>query len=255
LAIALGGGSGIYFMRRFGMSTGQIALSIANLAVSLFVGAKLLYLLEAWPLSQDSWWVAIFSARLRMPGGLLLAVVLSVPLTRWMGLHYLRLGDRVIPAAGLLIVGTRIGCFLGGCCYGRPSSLLWAVRFPAGSDAYTWQVERGLLPFGTGTTVPVQPLQLYFCIVGAALFVGLIWYERHKRYDGEVLLCFALLYLWTTWLLEHLRAQPHVLTQQSVLLGAVAITAIGAVVEWRRRSRQPAILVSARDAVDQPSLL
>ncbi len=34
----------------------------------------------------------------------------------------------------------RIGCFLNGCCYGRPTDLPWGVRFPYNSFAYISQV-------------------------------------------------------------------------------------------------------------------
>jgi phosphatidylglycerol---prolipoprotein diacylglyceryl transferase len=35
----------------------------------------------------------------------------------------------------------RIGCFLNGCCYGKPTDLSWGVRFPYGSFAYSSQVQ------------------------------------------------------------------------------------------------------------------
>ncbi|MBL7107519.1 MAG: prolipoprotein diacylglyceryl transferase [Phycisphaerae bacterium] len=34
----------------------------------------------------------------------------------------------------------RIGCFLNGCCYGKPTDLPWAVSFPYGSLAYRSQI-------------------------------------------------------------------------------------------------------------------
>jgi phosphatidylglycerol:prolipoprotein diacylglycerol transferase len=34
-----------------------------------------------------------------------------------------------------------IGCFLNGCCFGKPSEVLWAVRFPYYSFVYHSQVE------------------------------------------------------------------------------------------------------------------
>jgi phosphatidylglycerol:prolipoprotein diacylglycerol transferase len=34
----------------------------------------------------------------------------------------------------------RIGCFLNGCCFGRPADLPWAVRFPYRSYAYLSQI-------------------------------------------------------------------------------------------------------------------
>src|SRR2546429_7300938 len=34
------------------------------------------------------------------------------------------------PAGVLALAIGRLGCFLAGCCYGRPSELPWAVVFP-----------------------------------------------------------------------------------------------------------------------------
>ena len=49
----------------------------------------------------------------------------------------------------------RVGCFLNGCCYGRPTTLPWGVKFPPGSFAS--------LEFGD---TPVHPSQLYNAVVG-----------------------------------------------------------------------------------------
>jgi phosphatidylglycerol:prolipoprotein diacylglycerol transferase len=71
-------------------------------------------------------------------------------------------------AAPALAVGHaigRIGCFLVGDDYGRPSTLPWAVAFP-----------QGLPP----TTVPVHPTQLY----EAALLVPLAWMLLRWRRAG-----------------------------------------------------------------------
>jgi len=45
-------------------------------------------------------------------------------------------------AVGLLLalVFGRMGCFLNGCCWGRPTDLPWGVRFPYDSLAYNSQI-------------------------------------------------------------------------------------------------------------------
>lgn len=54
-----------------------------------------------------------------------------------------RTGDSfVVPVAGSIAVG-RLSCFVGGCCYGVPTNLPWAVIFP------------------TVDVVPRHPAQLY----------------------------------------------------------------------------------------------
>jgi phosphatidylglycerol:prolipoprotein diacylglycerol transferase len=66
----------------------------------------------------------------------------------------------------------RIGCFLVGDDYGRPSDLPWAVAFP-----------EGLPP----TVVPVHPTQLYETIALAVLTWALIRWRRRGVADIDVL--------------------------------------------------------------------
>jgi phosphatidylglycerol:prolipoprotein diacylglycerol transferase len=66
----------------------------------------------------------------------------------------------------------RIGCFLVGDDYGRPSDVPWAVAFP-----------QGLPP----TDVPVHPTQLYEAIALAAVAWLLIRWRRRNVPDAVVL--------------------------------------------------------------------
>ncbi len=149
----------------------------------------LLYLLEAWVsggLHADR--LPLLDERLRIPGGILLAIIIELPLSRLVDRRYLWTADALVPAAGLTLAGIRIGCLLQGCCYGTPSSLPWAIRYAARSDAYWWQMEHGAIPLGATAMRPVHPLPLYFAFAGLALFAAFSIYEPRKRYDGEVLL-------------------------------------------------------------------
>jgi phosphatidylglycerol:prolipoprotein diacylglycerol transferase len=53
--------------------------------------------------------------------------------------------DILAPSAALGMGLGRIGCFLNGCCWGLPSDLPWAVRFPFGSNASIEQWYAGQL--------------------------------------------------------------------------------------------------------------
>jgi phosphatidylglycerol:prolipoprotein diacylglycerol transferase len=59
--------------------------------------------------------------------GGLLAVILSA---RWLGLPAARLLDAAVPWIALAQAIGRIGCLLGGCCYGAVSSAPWAMAYP-----------------------------------------------------------------------------------------------------------------------------
>jgi phosphatidylglycerol:prolipoprotein diacylglycerol transferase len=65
----------------------------------------------------------------------------------------------------------RIGCFLAGCCYGRPSDVPWAVHFPELSG-------------------PVHPTQLYDSLAALLLTGVLLFRYPRRKFDGE---CIAIL--------------------------------------------------------------
>ncbi len=228
LGAALGGAGVVWLMRRAGFAAWQVAIVIAALIVAIILGSKTLYVIEVWP----AWWggpqplaAVVLSPHMRIPGGILLAVLAGPWIARAIGVGFLRYADVVTPAAGLLMVGIRVGCFLEGCCVGRATSLPWGVRFAPGTPAHSAQVGAGLIHPRTAWSEPVHALQLYFAAAGLALFVALAARQPQKRFDGEILLLFGLGYFWSTWALEFLRALPHPLTQHTVLAAALATSA------------------------------
>lgn len=83
---------------------------------------------------------AIWQGGLELLGGVVLAILVvffylwhhKLPIRRYLD----------ILAVGLMLalVFGRTGCFLNGCCFGKPTDKLWGVRFPYGSFAYGSQV-------------------------------------------------------------------------------------------------------------------
>jgi phosphatidylglycerol:prolipoprotein diacylglycerol transferase len=116
----------------------------------------------------------------------------------------------------------RIGCFLVGDDYGRPSDLPWAVAFP-----------QGLPP----TDVPVHPTQLY----EAAALVVVAWLLFRWRRDGVadvvVLGRYLVLAGAIRFAIEFVRINVRVIGPFSLAhLVSAALVAIGAVMLLRRRS-------------------
>ncbi|UCG56113.1 MAG: prolipoprotein diacylglyceryl transferase [Phycisphaerales bacterium] len=106
------------------------------------VGARLFFVFHHFDQFRDNLFatLAIWKGGLELLGG----VILAIPLI-FFYLVYHKLPIRKyldILAIGLMLALTfgRIGCFLNGCCYGKPTSLPWGVRFPYNSFAYVSQV-------------------------------------------------------------------------------------------------------------------
>jgi phosphatidylglycerol:prolipoprotein diacylglycerol transferase len=108
----------------------------------------------------------------------------------------------------------RIGCFLVGDDYGRPSTLPWAVAFP-----------KGLPP----TDVPVHPTQLYEAIPLAMLAWLLIRWRQRNTPDAVVLARYLMLAGAIRFTVEFLRINAPVLGSLTLAqLWSMALMAAGA---------------------------
>jgi len=135
------------------------------------LGAKLLWVAEH--VGDEPFRDLLFSrGGMSWFGGLVGGVGTAMIAMKWQRLPLIATLAAATPALAIGHAIGRIGCFLVGDDYGRPSNLPWAVAFP-----------RGLPP----TDVRVHPTQLYEM---AALFVVgwlLIRWRRHGVPDAIVL--------------------------------------------------------------------
>jgi phosphatidylglycerol:prolipoprotein diacylglycerol transferase len=140
-------------------------------------------------------WARFWTGGLTYYGGLLAALATASWLLRRDGFPFWRAADMAGFTVPLGLSLGRMGCLLEGCCFGAPSPLPWALRFPPGSPAAT--------RFGA---VTVHPTQIYESL-GALVISGVCLFLVHprKRYDGQVLVAFLILYAVLRALLEILR--------------------------------------------------
>lgn len=92
-------------------------------------------------------------------GGVIGSTLLTWIVIKRKKLKFFEWADFFAPLASLGYALGRIGCFSQGCCYGKPSSLPWAVDF---------------------YLIPVHPTQLYAIFMELSIFSGLIFLERKK---------------------------------------------------------------------------
>lgn len=112
------------------------------------IGARIHYIVHYHDEFRGNWLnvFAIWHCGLELLGGAIFAIAAilfylcyhnfiarrySLPIRRYL--------DVVAIGLALALVG-RIGCFLNGCCYGKPTLLPWGVRFPYNSFAYNSQI-------------------------------------------------------------------------------------------------------------------
>ena len=197
--LMLGFGAGILWSvrdaKRRGLSPTDIVDFALTCLIAAIVGSRLVYVLLDYktylqdPLSAFMIW----KGGLAFHGGLLGGILAAIWFCRARLIPFGELSEVTVPAVPLGYAITRIGCFLNGCCYGKPCSLPWAVRFPS-------EQMPGML------TPPSHPTQIYSAISSLLVFGIIVWARRWVKFPGQSLLHYLILYSIERFLIEFLRA-------------------------------------------------
>ena len=110
------------------------------------VGARLFFVLHYFDKFRSNLLevFAIWQGGLELAGGVFTAIIIILLYIWYNKLPVRRYLDVLAIGLMLALVFGRIGCFLNGCCYGKPTELPWAVRFPYNSIAYISQINPDL---------------------------------------------------------------------------------------------------------------
>jgi phosphatidylglycerol---prolipoprotein diacylglyceryl transferase len=176
-------------------------LSLWMLLASL-IGSKILMLFTE-PEYRDNPWSLLSLDFLRSGGvfygGLLGAVIAGYFLMRRYQLPWWKTADACAPGIAIGNFFGRQGCFAAGCCWGKPTSLPWGVQFSElGHDITGVPIDQHL-----------HPTQLYESFAMLLVFVFLFWLHKRKRFDGQVILVYALLYSIIRFAIEFVRDDPR----------------------------------------------
>lgn len=195
---------------------------------------------EAWTLDGCFAWAAFWRGGLTYYGGLIAAAAYGLWFLHKEKFPMLKGADVASLGIALGLFFGRMGCFLGGCCFGLPTEGPFGVSFPAWSPASEAQHKAGLLATAGMASLPVHPTQLYEA-AGNLTITALLMFVIHprKRFDGQVFCSFLALYSFLRFGVEYLRADDRgallgLSTSQLISLGAT----LAAIVLWTLLSRR-----------------
>jgi phosphatidylglycerol:prolipoprotein diacylglycerol transferase len=195
--VALGAVFGILLLRsemvRSGLDGGKgIDAALVGVLGGL-AGAKLLYVVEHWaePLSDT----LLSRGGMSWFGGLTGGVVAGLVMVAYARLPLMTVLSAAAPALAVGQAVGRIGCFLVGDDYGRPTSLPWGIAFP-----------QGLPP----TMDRVHPTQLYEFTLLLGIAGVLMWLRRRGTADRAVVAWYLVLAGGMRFLIELVRVNQVV---------------------------------------------
>jgi phosphatidylglycerol:prolipoprotein diacylglycerol transferase len=205
------------------------------------LGAKGYYILLNYErLAVDASGLIFSRGGLVWYGGFLLATVLVIWEIRRRELPLAKTADAAAPALALAYAVGRVGCFLVGDDWGRPTDSWVGIAFPQGAPPTRVDIieqEFGItvdpaLVEQYGQIVPVHPTQLYEVGLSTLIFFFLWRIRRTTRPEGKLFMMWLALAGLERLLVEFLRAKDDrffgVLTLAQVIsLGIVAVGVVG----------------------------
>lgn len=90
----------------------------------------------------------------------------------------------------------RLGCFSYGCCYGRATDSSLGILFPPTSAAGFLGVK----------VIPTQLIASFFLFL---IFFTLFFARKHKKFSGQIFICYIFLYGIFRFSIEFFRADPR----------------------------------------------
>jgi phosphatidylglycerol---prolipoprotein diacylglyceryl transferase len=242
-------------MRRMGEDPDKAWDMVFMAVIGGIVGAKAYYVLLNYErLMTDPVGLIFSRGGLVWYGGFFLATALVVWEIRRQKLPLRQMADACAPALALAYAVGRVGCFLVGDDWGRPTGSWVGIRFPQGAPpTHVDIIER---EFGIavdpalveeyGQIVPVHPTQLYEVGMSTLIFFFLWRIRRHDRQAGWLFMLWLVLAGLERFLVEFYRAKDDrfigMLTLAQVI--SLAVVAVGAAGMLRTRRPVPAPVAS-----------
>jgi len=172
----------ILYVRHAAKKSSISLILIENLAfylmVGVIVGGRILYVIFHWHQYENDLFgiIRIWEGGMMFFGGFIGAILAGFIYLRKQKISVLEVADIIAPAIALGEFFTRIGCFLNGCCFGTPSTLFWAIKFPPHCVAGSSPVSQYAL----------HPTQIFSSLFGLVLFFFLNIRLKRSHKTGEI---------------------------------------------------------------------
>lgn len=245
LAFIIGGWVLARQFRKYGIDEEVASSLVVAAALGGIIGAKVYYAI----LFRDI--TALYSrAGLVWYGGLIGGFLACSWLLWRHRVDYMTAADATAPALALGYGIGRIGCFLVGDDYGRPTDAWYGIAFPKGAPPTTAE---SLRDFGVpiDPSIPpwqvlkVHPTQLYEAAAAFVMFGILMWLNRRPHPRGRVWGIFLILLGIERFLVEIVRAKDDRFFGPFTVAQLISVLLIVAGTIWAlRRDR----LVATADA-------
>jgi len=198
LLIALGAIAGVAYMAVRGKDEMGLSFDQANslflfIFIAAFVGGKVFLFFENIRFYSQDPLKLLTGSGFVFYGSFLFAIPTMLLFFRKHRLPTYAMLDVMAVTTCLVHIFGRMGCFLAGCCYGKPTHSIFGVRFTNEASQ-----ARPLM-------TPLHPSQLYEAVYIFFVMLILLSLRKRRKFYGQLFLLYMLLYAFGRFFLEYLR--------------------------------------------------
>jgi phosphatidylglycerol:prolipoprotein diacylglycerol transferase len=211
--------------------------------ISAIIGARLYYVAFAWDDYKDNL-LDIFATReggLAIYGGVIGSLIALIVYTKVKKLSFTQMADTAVPGLALGQMIGRIGNFINMEAFGGYTDSVFAMALKAGKAKIPASMVEHIGPLAgyEGNYLQVQPTFAYESLWNLGVVIILMIYTKHKKFQGEILAMYFLLYgLGRSWI-EGLRTDQLLIGSTTIAISQVLSIALvivsGAVIVYKRK--------------------
>lgn len=209
LLVALGFFVGLLITAKLGKSEGFSSQQIMDMGfiiiLSAIIGSRVMYVLmnTAYYTRAPLDMFKIWEGGLVFSGGVIGVILTMLWYIKRHGLPLGKTADLWAPAIAIGQGIGRIGCFMAGCCYGKPTDSICGVVFTNPKS------------LATPLKVPLHPTQIYSSLSGFVIFLVVLLLYTKKKFEGQVFLWFLIMHSTARLAIERFRGDDR-----GILLGS-----------------------------------
>jgi phosphatidylglycerol:prolipoprotein diacylglycerol transferase len=189
MLIALGAISGLIYLRynakqRFNVDGERIQMLFVLIVVAAILGGKVLLVFEdpGTYVSNPSLILQNFRNGFVFYGSLLFAIIAMLLFFKHYSMPIMGMLDIMAGTTAIVHAFGRMGCFMAGCCYGKPYNGALSVTFT--------DPQCSAEPLNT----PLHPTQLYSVALILIILVVILMVNRRKQFEGQLFMLYLMLY-------------------------------------------------------------
>lgn len=244
--------------KKFGLDSDRVIDVLLGAILSGVIGARIYYVAFSWDLYKDNPMdiFKIWNGGIGIYGGVIAAILCGYFLCRWRKVRFLPMLD--LCSAGLILAQAigRWGNFVNVEAFGSATTVPWRMTSEYAGGIGTTMVQRYLAALspeqieamGGMEKIGVHPTFFYesvWCLLG---FFLLMWMTKRRKFDGQLILIYAIWYGAERFVVEGLRLDSLMIGNLRVsqvlgILSAVAaLIAMVIVLQKKKGSNDPEYL-------------